>query len=357
MTAPSCPEHGPPPDAGDSFCEVCGRNLRTGAAPTLTAAPLPGPSGGAAPVVPWLSSRAGDGACAGCGGPVPAGAYCDRCGRRRGTGRDRSELELDGLAAVTDRANRRRNEDAVAIGRTATARVAVVCDGVSTSARADTAAQAAAEAAVATLLTALTAGADPAEASRRAARAATTAAREVAVAEDRDSPPSCTYVSAVVTGEQVTVGWIGDSRAYWLGREPAQLTVDDSVRALLAAGRPLPAGLAGVDERSASLVRWLGSDGDGAEAQLVTVRPTGPGLVLVCSDGLHHYLPSAADLADAVTGLSAGLPGARGGPAGRPLDLARGLTALAVRAGGHDNIAVAVLPYAATGTAEGGTML
>ncbi|WP_207786420.1 protein phosphatase 2C domain-containing protein, partial [Micromonospora globispora] len=70
---------------------------------------------------------------------------------------------------MTDRARRPRNEDAVAIGRVAGATVAVVCDGVSTSTRADTAATAAVESAIEELLDALRGGADPAEASRRGA--------------------------------------------------------------------------------------------------------------------------------------------------------------------------------------------
>ena len=164
----------------------------------------------------------------------------------------------------------------------------------------------------------------------------------MAAVEDRDSPPSCTYVSAVVTAGEVTVGWIGDSRAYWIGPDAALLTLDDSISARLAAGRPVPAELAGVDAASTSLIRWLGSDGDDEDAQLVTVRPAGPGLVLVCSDGLHHYLPTAAELVDAISGLPTGA-----------LDVARGLTRLALKAGGHDNIAVAVLPFPATEQKEG----
>ena len=37
------------------------------------------------------------------------------------------------------------------------------------------------------------------------------------------NPPACTLVSAVV-GTEVTVGWLGDSRAYWLGSRHQQQT-------------------------------------------------------------------------------------------------------------------------------------
>ncbi|PWU44141.1 serine/threonine protein phosphatase [Micromonospora globispora] len=342
MTAPSCPEHGPAGDPGDRFCEVCGRNLRTGEEATATAAPLPGPRSGTPPVVPWLSSRATEGDCGGCGAKVPGGGYCDSCGRRRSVGRDHAELDLGGLAAVTDRARRPRNEDAVAIGRVAGATVAVVCDGVSTSTRADTAATAAVESAIEELLDALRGGADPAEASRRGARAAAVAARGAAGPADRDTPPSCTYVSAIVAGDAVTVSWIGDSRAYWLGPDEALLTLDDSLRARVAAGLPVPAVLAEEDPRSPALIRWLGADGDQEDAHVVTVRPSGPGRIVVCSDGLHHYLPGAKDLAAAVSGLPP-----------TPLAVAQGLTRLALEGGGHDNVAVAVLPFPVTET--GGT--
>ena len=343
MTAPAfgpaCAEHGPAGDPGDRFCEVCGRDLRTGAPAATSLVAPPRPRAGTPPAVPWLSSRAGDGVCGGCGARVPAGGYCDSCGRRRSVGRDHAELELAGLAAVTDRARRPRNEDAVAIGRFGAATAAVVCDGVSTSSRADTAATAAAEAAIEELVDALRAGADPVEATRRAARAGAAAARAAAGPDDRNAPPSCTYVSAIVAGDAVTVGWIGDSRAYWLGPDRALLTVDDSLRARLAAGRPVPAALSTEDPRSGALIRWLGVDGDDEDAQVLTIRPSGPGTVLVCSDGLHHYLPGAVDLAAA----AAGLPPA-------PLAVARGLTQQALDAGGHDNIAVAVLPFPSTAT-------
>ena len=72
-----------------------------------------------------------------------------------------------------------------------------------------------------------------------------------------------TFVSAVASGYEVTLCWLGDSRAYWLG-QPAEesrlLTRDDSV-----AGGMVAAGL--VDEAAAMasphahvLTRWLGGE-------------------------------------------------------------------------------------------------
>jgi len=315
-----CPDHGPPSEPEHRFCEVCGRNLATGEPAAQSVSTT------------WLSSRTTGTACAACDTAYAGGeAYCDHCGRRRPIGRAHAELALGGAAGVTDRGQRRRgNEDALAIGRTGSAGAAVVCDGVSTSIHADTAAHDAAEAGIAALLAALAHGTDPAKATLEGARAAAAAARATAGPDAGNSPPSCTYVSGVVTAEAVTVGWIGDSRAYWLGPDPACLTVDDSVAGQLAAGRPLPPAL-DADPESRALIRWLGADSDDPEAQVVSLRPAGPGRLLLCSDGLHDYLSDPAALAAE--------------SAGELIDVARHLTAIAVNGGGHDNITVAVLSY------------
>ncbi|MFD0970552.1 PP2C family protein-serine/threonine phosphatase [Plantactinospora endophytica] len=254
-------------------------------------------------------------------------------------GRDRADLDLGPVAAVTDRARRRRNEDAVTIGRLGPTIAAVVCDGVSTSLRADLAAHAAAEAGLSAMLAALAGGAPPPDAVGAAGRAAAGAARATAVSDDGQVPPSCTFVAAVVTVGSVTVGWIGDSRAYWLGpdgavHEAVCLTVDDSVVGQIRAGRPVPPG-AEQDPTSKALVRWLGADSGDAEPQVVTFQPGRPGRLVICSDGLSHYLPNAAALAARVPG-----PGGA-----TPIAIAQNLTRFAVEAGGHDNIAVAVLPF------------
>jgi serine/threonine protein phosphatase PrpC len=247
------------------------------------------------------------------------------------------ELELGGAAAVTDKGrHKHRNEDAVAIGRLGDTTVAVVSDGVSTSARADEAAHASVDMAMATLLAALDAGDPPADATVAATRAAATAVAAVAGPDSVHSPPSCTYVSAVVTATEVVIGWVGDSRAYWLAEPPAEskrLTTDDSLAGQLAA-----AGVAaaddldeGKDPRLMALARWLGADAGDTEPRVASFRPSGPGRVLVCSDGLHRYLSDPAELAATAPGT--------------PAETARALNQLSLDAGGVDNIAIVIMPF------------
>jgi serine/threonine protein phosphatase PrpC len=166
-----------------------------------------------------------------------------------------------------------------------------------------------------------------------ATRAAQVAAALAAGAEPGPNPPSCTFVSAVVGPDAVTVGWVGDSRAYWLPEdgEPACLTTDDSLAGQLAAAG-VPVAEAPQAGPATALVRWLGADAGDTTPHVVTFAPDGPGRVLVCSDGLFRYRPAAADLAEVT-------------PAKSPLDTARELVTFALDEGGHDNVTVIVLSY------------
>lgn len=131
-------------------------------------------------------------------------------------------LDLDAVAGVTDRGrHRRRNEDALAIGRYPGGTAAVVCDGVSQSARPDQAAVAAARAGIQALLADLASGTPPVAATRAAMLAAAAAA--AARAEDaEDNPPGCTYTSAVVTAGTVVLGRSGTAPATgWPAAAPA----------------------------------------------------------------------------------------------------------------------------------------
>jgi len=320
----ACPNCGRAVSATDTFCEGC----RTELAPTAAS--------GDAPVT--------TAECAFCHAEqVTADGYCESCGRKVPSSRDHMELDLGLLAGVTDKGLRHaRNEDAMALATAESAsgpaEVAVVCDGVSSSRRPDEASLAAVQAAVRVLLAGVRAGEDPAETSQ----AAVAAAQQALAGLDEPGagdPPSATFVSAVMTTETVTLCWLGDSRAYWLGSgtgsDAKRLTRDDSV-----AEEMVEAGLVSEADAMALpgahvVTGWVGADSPGAPPHVTTFTPPGPGVLLLCSDGLWNYQPEAADLA------ALALPGALSDPLGT----AAALVKFALEAGGADNITVVLARF------------
>jgi serine/threonine protein phosphatase PrpC len=158
-------------------------------------------------------------------------------------------------------------------------------------------------------------------------------------------------VSAIVSPEQITVCWLGDSRAYWLpANAPApagpndtiditggsrRITRDDSLAEEIVA-----AGLATMDEAMASpqahvITRWLGADLPDPQAHVEQFAPGGPGVLLICSDGLWNYRPEAAELAAMV------MPAALTAPRAAAVTLAK----FAIDSGGLDNITVVLVPF------------
>lgn len=289
-------------------------------------------------------------------GSVAADGYCEHCGHAQRHQRDHMESELAGVAAVSDRGHRHhRNEDYFAVSVTALpdgtpAVIAVVCDGVSSATRPDEASQAASEAAGAALLASVPRGTHPQQAMHEAIIAASAAvnalAAEPARTEQHDryrqqNAPACTFVGAVVGGGLLTVGWVGDSRAYWVPDDrsapAARLTEDDSWAAQMVANDLMSEAEAYADVRAHAITGWLGADAYEVEPHTASFKPDGPGVVLVCTDGLWNY----AETADRMAGV---LP--RDAPS-RPLHSARTLVAHALDGGGHDNITVAVVPFPA----------
>ena len=263
------------------------------------------------------------------------------------------EEDLGQVAGVSDRGLRHsRNEDAMHFAVADTdegpVAVAIVCDGVSSAPRPDEASWSAVNAGITLLAEGAERGDDPAAISRTAVRAAGVALTELA---GPDGAPASTYVSAIVAQGQVTVCWLGDSRAYWLAANapaPAgpndtiditggsrRVTRDDSLAEEIVA-----AGLATMDEAMASpqahvITRWLGADLPEPEPHVEQFTPTGPGVLLLCSDGLWNYRPEAAELA--AMAMPAALT--------RPLDAAADLAKFALDSGGLDNITVVIIPF------------
>ncbi|MBV8995089.1 MAG: protein phosphatase 2C domain-containing protein [Pseudonocardiales bacterium] len=334
----ACPRCAEPVDTADQFCEGCGTDLRVRRSGTVAvaAAGTPRP-------------------CHGCGQPFAARGsldveYCPSCGLRRRDATDRVEIDLGALAGVSDRGQVHiRNEDATALGQRMAASppalAAVVCDGVSTVNTPDLASRAAAEAALDLLLDAENPPEQKAEDRARAAVAA--AARAVAAlpAPRVGDAPCCTLVCALVNWPEpgqpeITVAWVGDSRAYWLAGADAVasahlLTSDHSWAAEMVAAGVLDAATAMADARAHAITQWVGAGG-AAEPGVLTLRPAASGVVMLCSDGLWNHLPGAEELAAVALPVIEHDTGA--------LKAAAALTAVALERGGQDNITVVVIP-------------
>jgi len=304
---------------------------------------------------------AGTKLCVACrSGHVDRDGYCENCGHAQPRERDHMEQELDAVAAVSDRGLRHhRNEDAFAISSTALPDgsptvVAIVCDGVSSATRPDEASLAASRAASEALMEALPLGTHPQQAMHEAIIAAAEAVNSLAdasTAQGEHAPhvnaPACTLVGAVVTPTLLIVGWVGDSRAYWVpvdrGSPSARLTEDDSWAAQMVAAGLMNEAEAYADERAHAITGWLGADAYELEPHTASFKPDRPGVVVVCTDGLWNYAEAAEDMAEVVP-LDA---------AERPLHSAQVLVGHALDGGGHDNVTVAVLPFPAPSQGAG----
>ncbi|WP_405624345.1 MULTISPECIES: PP2C family serine/threonine-protein phosphatase [unclassified Streptomyces] len=293
-------------------------------------------------------------------GRVDSDGYCENCGHAQPRERDHMEQECGPLAAVSDRGLRHhRNEDAFGLGHTALpdgspVSLAVVCDGVSSATRPDDASLAAARAASESLSAALPRGTHPQQAMHDAIVAASHAvnvlADEPATAREHSphqNAPACTIVGAVVTSGLLVVGWVGDSRAYWIpvdrASPPARLTEDDSWAAQMVSAGLMNEAEAYADERAHAITGWLGADAYELEPHTASFKPDRPGVVVVCSDGLWNYAEAAEEMAEVVP-LDAAV---------RPLHSARVLVGHALDGGGHDNVTVAVVPFPAVSQGAG----
>ncbi len=284
----------------------------------------------------------------------PVTNFCEECGaplrvlapaepRPSAAPRDHLEISLEpALAAVSDRGLRHaHNEDFACLDRIRDRAVLVVCDGVSHSHRPAEAAESAAIASASTLA----GGGDLAAAIAAAQEVVQRLAASGEIPPGMD-PPESTIVAGLVHGREISLAWLGDSRAYFISAsDPAvSLTRDHSW-----VNREVDAGRATEEEayrqpEAGSIVRTLG--GPPAEPGTLVDPPSfasfsapEPGWLLLCTDGWWTYHSDAALLAR----LFRAAVRDTAHSASPALALARLLVDAARRAGGRDNITVAVL--------------
>ena len=137
-----------------------------------------------------------------------------------------------------------------------------------------------------------------------------------------------TMTVALVEGSVVTIGHVGDSRAYLLREDQlTQLTQDHSLVAeLVRSGRLSPKEAESHPRRSV-ITRALGTESD-VEVDVFSIRAENGDLFLLCSDGLTSMV-SDEEIAQLLVAARADLD-----------DAGKKLVAAANQAGGEDNITV-----------------
>jgi serine/threonine protein phosphatase PrpC len=220
--------------------------------------------------------------------------------------------------------------------------VLVACDGVSSSSSSGLAASTAAL----TTRDALAHFAGSGDASFDSLRGAVATAIRAAhlavcaehIGADGDLPGT-TIVAALVYQRRIIVGWIGDSRAWWITEDEAtQLTRDHSWAADVVARGDMTEEQAMEAPEAHTITRCLGplEVGDQlveVDPDVLALRVDGPGVLVLATDGLWNYAPSANDVADLVRAAGKGASATA---------IARLLTACALARGGQDNVSVGV---------------
>lgn len=250
----------------------------------------------------------------------------------------------DWLAGCSDVGRRHHhNQDALALAGRDTPDgpvvIIAISDGVSTSPGSEVSAAVAAEVTCNTLVAMLRTSPDAsAEQVQATLEDAYLAASDALLSTPGPGPEpgSCTLVAAVVNRGRVTVGNIGDCRAYWIGDDGQcnLLSVDDSM-AQVRIDMGMSREEAETSFQAHAITRWLGPGSTDVTPRQVSFEQPGAGWLVVCSDGLWNYCSAADDLAALVHRAAEECEG-------RVAETAALLVAWANEQGGRDNITVAL---------------
>jgi PPM family protein phosphatase len=205
----------------------------------------------------------------------------------------------------------------------------VVCDGMGGARAGEVASQMACERMVEV---------DPAGADKQAVRAAIIDANERisarSMAEPRLLGMGTTLTLALIQGDTLLLGHVGDSRAYLLHEGTLrQLTDDHSWVGEMVRRGEITAEQAAVHPHRSVITKALGTDGE-AEPDLVEVTLEPGDRIMLCSDGLSGMVrgPEIEEVLRQAEG---------------PQAAADALVAAALRGGGEDNVTVVVVEMTA----------
>ncbi len=257
---------------------------------------------------------------------------------------DREHWELNprfNLASVSDRGLKHSdNQDFVSLKSLSNETyIVVVCDGVSSSARAELASQVAAQKTCSALAELVFQGNSSSKVMNEAITSAQQAVSQLKLTsrEGESEAPSTTLVAALVQNNQLTLGWLGDSRAYWLSSKGSYLlTKDHSWFNQAVSSGKMTVEQASQHRQAHAITRWVGGTSERFHLPSIkTLKLPLKGHLLLCSDGMWNYAPKSANLAKLV--FSSEQDDA--------LNISRHLVEFAKSSGGHDNITVAILSF------------
>ncbi|MGH9579570.1 MAG: PP2C family protein-serine/threonine phosphatase [Terriglobales bacterium] len=152
----------------------------------------------------------------------------------------------------------------------------------------------------------------------------------------------CTLTAAILEGDHLLIGQVGDSRCY-LGRsgQVQQLTRDQTVWESLRAQGKDPEAALGRSQFKSMLLQAVGAQAD-VEPVFTELELMGGDWLVLCSDGLYRVVesPQIGEILNASSD---------------PAEKARALTALANKNGGPDNVSVVVCNITSGAAVDKGT--
>lgn len=204
--------------------------------------------------------------------------------------------------------------------------VVLVCDGMGGANAGEVASDKTRTTVLESLRGAVKTGRDPGDLLREALCLANRRVYELAEQSPRMRGMGTTAVIAAVDNGKVTIANVGDSRAYRIGEDVRQLTVDHSVVQMLVDSGTITPEEALIHPRRNLITRAVGADPE-VQTDIIQLELNG-GMLLLCSDGLSGVV--GAETIGAVV---------REDPAAAP----EKLIAMAMEQGSTDNITVVVV--------------
>lgn len=258
--------------------------------------------------------------------------YCENCGMKCLPTQE--EITIDGQLAMISSVGRKHtiNEDAGAVCRGESSTILIVADGVSSS----TNGKMASTTAIKVIGKSLKLCNNPDKATLAMHEAIEEAHKNILTLSSKDCEvgPETTIVVALCHGQQLVLGWVGDSRAYLITEDvEQQITIDDSWIEMVVKAGQYSREAATADKRSHYVTQTLGMKDDELDIHVIQTEIPQNSFLLLCSDGLWNYFPNSGDLAKAIYKESNK----------NTIEICNNLVKIANAKGGHDNITAALL--------------